>query len=174
MLVRYWQPWREFETLSRQLDRVFDDLASTAQNQAAWAPAIEVEDAGDNFVVRAQLPGVDANDVDVQVTKQAVVISGESRNEHKTEEKGYLRSEFRYGTFRRVIPLPAGIQNEHAQAEYTNGVLVLTLPKVTEARNTVVKINLGELNQAPVESTEPAAIAPEATSEAVAHSDSNQ
>jgi HSP20 family protein len=155
MLVRYWQPWREIETLSRQLDRVFDDLASTANGQPTWSPAVELKDAGDNFVLRVQLPGIDAKDVDVQVTKQAVVILGESRNEQQAEEEGHVRSEFRYGTFRRVVQLPVSIQNDQVQADYKDGILTLTLPKVTEARNAVVKINLGELNQTPVDTTEP-------------------
>jgi HSP20 family protein len=178
MLVRYWQPWREIETLSRQLDRVFDDFASTATGQAAWSPPVELRDAGEHFVLRVQLPGIDANDVDIQATKQAVVISGEFRNEHKAEEQGYVRSEFRYGTFRRIIPLPVGIQNEQVYADYKDGVLSLTLPKVAKARNTVVKINLGSLNQtesAPAEAPETASeTAPEVAPETASKSEPRQ
>ena len=81
--------------------------------------------------------------MDVQVTAEAVAISGERRQETKTEDKGMTRSEFRYGSFRRVIPLPAWIQNDSVQAEYKNGVLHLNLPKAEAEKNRVVKVQLG-------------------------------
>jgi HSP20 family protein len=142
MLVRYWQPFREMETLRHQLDRALGELTQSASESSTWTPAIEVKDAGDALVVRAQLPGVDAKDIDVQVTKEAVMIKAEHRYEKKSEDKGYLQSEFRYGSFQRTIGLPVAVQNDQVQAEYKDGVLNLTLPKVAEARNKVVKVNL--------------------------------
>jgi len=147
MLMRYWQPFTEIETIRQQLDKAFDQRAATRDNsETAWMPALELVDAGDNFVLKAQLPGIDPNDIDVQVTREAISISGERRYEN-------VRSEFRYGKFHRVLPLPAHIQNDSVQAEYKDGILTLTLPKVTEARNKVVKINLAEIAGA---STNPA------------------
>ena len=146
MLMRYWQPFTEIETLRQQLDKVFDQRAATRDNsEAAWMPALELVDAGDNFVLKAQLPGIDPKDVDVQVTREAISISGERRYENTDEKSGYVRSEFRYGKFHRVLPLPAPIQNDSVQAECKHGILTLTLPKVIEARNKVVKINLAEI-----------------------------
>jgi len=146
MLMRYWQPFTEIETIRQQLDKVFDQRAGTRDNSgAAWMPALELVDAGDNFVLKAQLPGIDPKDIDVQVTREAISISGERRYENTDEKPGYVRSEFRYGKFHRVLPLPAHIQNDSVQAEYKDGILMLTLPKVTEARNKVVKINLAEI-----------------------------
>ena len=154
MLMRYWQPFTEIETIRQQLDKVFDQLATTRDNsEAAWMPAVEFVDAGDNFVLKAQLPGIDPKDVDVQVTREAISISGERRYENRDEKSGYVRSEFRYGKFHRVLTLPAHIQNDSVQAEYKDGILTLTLPKVTEARNKVVKINLTQIAGA---STNPA------------------
>lgn len=146
MLVRYWQPWREIDSFRRQFDQVFDSLAQTA-NDYAWAPPVEIQDSGSEIVLRAQLPGLDAKDLDVQVTKDAVTLSGEYRSEDKAEEKGYFRSEFRYGAFQRVIPLPTHVQNDQVKAEYKDGILSLTLPKLEQAK--VVKLNLAELSQAP-------------------------
>src|SRR6476661_526009 len=152
MLMRYWQPFTEIETLRQQLDKVFDQRAATRDNsEAAWMPALELVDAGDNFVLKAQLPGIDPKDVDV--TREAISISGERRYENTDEKSGYVRSEFRYGKFHRVLSLPAHIQNDSVQAECKDGILMLTLPKVTEARNKVVKINLAEIAGA---STNPA------------------
>ena len=146
MLMRYWQPFTEIETIRQQLDKAFDQRAATRDNsEATWMPALELVDAGDNFVLKAQLPGIDPKDIDVQVTPEAISISGERRYENTDEKPGYVRSEFRYGKFHRMLPLPAPIQNDSVQAEYKDGILMLTLPKVTEARNKVVKINLAEI-----------------------------
>jgi HSP20 family protein len=154
MLIRYWQPFTEIETIRQQLDKVFDQLATTRDNsQVAWMPAVEFVDAGDNFILKAQLPGINPKDIDVQVTPEAISISGERRYENTDEKSGYVRSEFRYGKFHRVLPLPAHIQNDSVQADYKDGILMLTLPKVTEARNKVVKINLAQIAGA---STNPA------------------
>ncbi len=143
MLVRYWQPLREFETLRQQMDRVFDELTqATSGETTAWAPAIELKENGDALVLRAQLPGIEAKDLDVQVTREAVAISGEYRSEAKESGKGFLRSEFRYGKFNRVIPLPVAVENDQVTADFKDGILSLTLPKVKEARNRVVKLNL--------------------------------
>ncbi len=154
MLIRYWQPFTEIETIRQQLDKAFDGLAAARDNaETAWMPALELVDAGDNFVLKAQLPGIDPKDVDVQVTREAISISGERRYENTDEKSGWVRSEFRYGKFHRVLPLPAHIQNDSVQAEYKDGILMLTLPKVAEARNKVVKINLAQIAGA---STNPA------------------
>jgi HSP20 family protein len=148
MLMRYWQPFTEIETIRQQLDKAFDGLAAARDNsEATWMPALELVDAGDNFVLKAQLPGIDPKDIDVQVTREAISISGERRYENTDEKSGYVRSEFRYGKFHRVLPLPAPIQNDSVQAEYKDGILTLTLPKVAEARNKVVKINLVQISE---------------------------
>lgn len=146
MMIRYWQPFREIETLRRQIDQAFEDLSHVGEAQDSWMPAVELKDAGDNLVLRAQLPGIAANDLDVQVTREAVSLAGEHRYEAQTQDHAVFRSEFRYGKFQRVIPLPVAVQNDQVQAAFKDGILTLTLPKVTEARNKVVKINLGEIS----------------------------
>jgi HSP20 family protein len=148
MLVRYWQPLREMETMRRQFDQLFDDLTqstsqlSPSQEQPDWRPAVEIKDENNAVIVRAQLPGMDAKGLNVEVTREAVLIAGEHRHEQKTEEAGFFKSEFRYGKFRRVLPLPVAVQNDKVEAEYKDGVLTLTLPKVEAVRNQVVKVNL--------------------------------
>jgi HSP20 family protein len=142
MLVRYWQPWREMELLRRQMDQVFDELTPFANEATRWQPAVELRDAGDTLVLRAELPGIDAKDLDIQVSKESIAITGEHRQETKTEEKGVFKSEFRYGTFHRVISLPVAVQNTEVKADYKDGILNLTLPKAQEALNKVVKVNL--------------------------------
>jgi len=147
MLVRYWQPLREFDMMRRQFDRLFDEMTTIAPAQSAWMPAVELKDNGDSFTLRAQLPGIETKDLDVQVTPEAVLIAGEQRSEQQSENNGMIKSEFRYGKFRRVVPLPVAVINDQVQAAYKDGILSLTLPKVVAARNTVVKLNLAEATQ---------------------------
>ncbi|PPS45569.1 Hsp20/alpha crystallin family protein [Chroococcidiopsis sp. TS-821] len=143
-LIR-WQPFQEIETLRRQMDRVFDELAgSNQQLETFWKPAVELKDTEDNLILRAEIPGVEGKDLDVQVTREAVAIRGEYRREQQAQERGLFRSEFRYGKFQRVVGLPVAIQNDRVQAEFKNGILTLTLPKVTEARRKVVKVNIAD------------------------------
>ena len=148
MIVRYWQPLREVDTIRRQMDRLLDDLIETNGDRPTWSPVVELRDAGDAFVLRAQLPGVDEKDLDIQVTKDTVKIAGEHRYEQRNQESGYYKSEFRYGKFSRTVGLPIAIQNDQVQANYKDGVLSLTLPKVVEAQNKVVKVNLGGSGEA--------------------------
>ena len=165
MLVRYWNPWREMETLRRQMDRVFDEIA--VPSEYSWAPAIELHDSGETFTLKAQLPGMDVKDINVEVSREAVALSGEYRSEQQGETNGIMKSEFRYGKFRRIVPLPVTVQNDQVQAEYKDGILTLTLPKVVEVRNKVVKLNLTDLAQPTIEpTTEPVTAAVTGSNEA--------
>jgi HSP20 family protein len=143
-LIR-WQPFQEVESLRRQMDQMFDDLTGWNRDyQISWKPAIEMQDTDEALILRAEIPGIEGKDLDIRVTREAVAITGEHRYEKKAEEKGFFRSEFRYGKFQRVIPLPTAVQNDQVQADFTNGILTLTLPKVEAAKNRVVKLNLAE------------------------------
>ena len=146
MLVR-WQPFQEMEEVRRQFDRLFRELAPLEQESAkgGWIPASVLRDDGEHLTLRLSLPDIEAKDLDIQVTKDSLSISGERHVEKKEEsEKGYYWSEISYGSFRRVFALPVAIENEQVKAEYTNGILTLTLPKANEVK--AFKVNLtGEL-----------------------------
>ena len=143
MVLMRWQPYQEMTTLRRQLDNMFNEMANVnPKSQITWKPAVELKETEDNVVLRAEIPGVEGKDLDIQVSKEAVSISGEHRYEKQAEEKGLFRTEFRYGKFQRVLALPVAVQNDQVQAEFKDGILTLTLPKVAEARNKVVKVNL--------------------------------
>jgi len=143
MAIIRWSPFSEVETLRRQLDKMFDDLAGVTPTESAiWKPAVELQDNGDNLTLKAEIPGVEAKDLDISILRDAVVIRGEHHYENKTENKGFFRSEFRYGKFERVVGLPVAVQNDKVEANFANGILTLTLPKVEEAKNRVFKVNL--------------------------------
>lgn len=145
-LVR-WQPFREIESLQRQMNRMFDSMTTTGSDGfnggISFMPAVEINETPDAIHLKLEVPGLEAKDLNVQVTQEAVSIKGERKSESKTEQNGVTRSEFRYGSFQRVIPLPTRIQNDKVEAEFKNGVLTLNLPKAEEEKNKVVKVNLG-------------------------------
>lgn len=145
-LVR-WEPFREVESLQRQLNYLFDEIAPTGrrgEEGIAFIPSAEIEETADGVHLKVEVPGTDPKDLDVQVSPEAVSISGERKSEIKTEERGITRTEFRYGRFQRVIPLPTRVQHDQVQAEYKDGILKLRLPKAEEDRNKVVKVTLGD------------------------------
>ncbi|GAC1459090.1 MAG: Hsp20/alpha crystallin family protein [Chamaesiphon sp.] len=144
-LIR-WEPFREVESLQREMNHLFDTLTTSdkgSSNITAFIPAAEIHETPDAIHLKLEVPGIESQDLDVQVTAQAVAVTGERKSETNTQEKGLTRSEFRYGRFQRVIPLPSRIQNDKVQAEYKNGVLNLSLPKAEDEKNKVVKVNLG-------------------------------
>ncbi|MBW4524065.1 MAG: Hsp20/alpha crystallin family protein [Phormidium tanganyikae FI6-MK23] len=143
-LIR-WQPFQEIETLQRDMNRLFHRLGSVDEEgtRSAFVPAAELQETSDAVHLSLEIPGMDARDLDIQVAADSVSISGERREESKSEEAGMTRTEFRCGRFQRVIPLPARIQNTNVQADYEDGILKLTLPKAEEEKNKVVKVDLG-------------------------------
>lgn len=143
-LVRY-NPWHEMNSMQRQLNRLFDDALTDVHwgdfGNLSKVPAAELTETDDAVHLKLEIPGMEAKDLDIQVMADRVAIAGERRSE--INEK--TRSEFRYGKFSRVIPLPVKIQNTNVTADYKDGILNLTLPKAEEEKNKVVKVNLGEV-----------------------------
>lgn len=142
-LVR-WEPFSELGTLHRQMNRLFDDFARgeslspfRGEGEGLWQPAIEIQETDTDLIVKAQIPGVSAEDLDIEVSENALTISGEHREEARSEDEGIVRSEFRYGHFRRSIPFTSRVRHEEVTSDYTDGVLTLTLPKAESARRTV-------------------------------------
>ncbi len=144
-LVRY-NPWQEINSVQRQLNRLFDDVLTPSHwddfSNLSKVPAAELTETEDALHLKLEIPGIKASDLDIQVTVDHVSISGERKEESKSEDKGVTRSEFRYGKFSRVIPLPVKIQNTNVTAEYKDGILNLTLPKAEEEKNKVIKVSL--------------------------------
>ena len=146
-LVRY-NPWDEMNSLQRQLNRLFEDTLIPKNwdkiSEFSKIPAAELTQTDEALHLKLEVPGMKAEDLDIQVTVDSVSISGERKEETLSEEKGVTHSEFRYGKFSRVIPLPVRIQNTNVTASYKDGILNLTLPFASEEKNKVVKVSLPE------------------------------
>ncbi len=125
-----WNPWQELNALQSQLDR------------EVKVPAAELRVNEEAVYLRLELPGMEAKDLDIQVTEKAVSISAERKSASQNEKNSTFRSEFHYGKFHRVIPLPARVENTNVTADYKDGILNLTLPKTAAEKNKVVKVSL--------------------------------
>ncbi|KST70109.1 Hsp20/alpha crystallin family protein [Mastigocoleus testarum] len=136
-IVRY-NPWAEMNALQRQIDRMFEDVQAPIYR----TPAAELTETDDALHLRLELPGIEAKDVDIEVTENAVKVIAQRKSETKTEEEAKTRSEFYYGKYQRVIPLKVRVKNTEVTAEYKDGILNLTLPKTVEEKNKVVKVSL--------------------------------
>lgn len=147
-LIR-WQPYQEMTALQRDMNRLFDSLSSRRDEdmmqmqQMSFSPAAEMEETENAINLKLEIPGMEAKDLDVQVTKEAVMISGERKSESKSEQNGMTRSEFRYGRFSRTIPLPTRVDNTNVKGDYKDGILKLEIPKAEEEKNKVTKVNIG-------------------------------
>jgi HSP20 family protein len=139
------EPVREIENLQHEMNRIFERFMSGGSGGSkglTFIPSVEIEDTADEIRLKLEVPGMEAKDLDVEVMEDAVKIKGERKSESKTEEEGMVRSEFHYGSFERMVPLPVHVQNEKANAEYKNGILSLTIPKSEEERKKIVKVDI--------------------------------
>ena len=110
--------------------------------QSLWAPQVELFERGNNLVVRADLPGLSRDDVDVEIEDDALIIRGERHNDFEDQGEGYYRSERSYGSFYRAIPLPEGVDAHSCNATFKDGVLEVTLPKPAGQESSAKKIDV--------------------------------
>ncbi|MDB9539975.1 Hsp20/alpha crystallin family protein [Anabaenopsis tanganyikae CS-531] len=146
--LRRWQnldPFPEIDTLQRQINRLWDRFipSDSGEIQLGFIPPAEIEETEDAIHLRLEVPGLEAKDIDIQVSPDSVSISGERKSETRVEKQGVTRSEFAYGQFHRVIPLPQTVENDKVEAKYDHGILRLTLPKAEAEKYKPVKVNLG-------------------------------
>jgi HSP20 family protein len=148
-----WEPFRGATTLQEQINRVFGNVLERTDNESnltAWAPAVDIYENEHELTVKADLPEVDAKDLDIRVENNILTIRGERKFEKQQKEGNYLRVERSYGTFARSFSLANTVNAEAIKADYQNGVLTLSIPKREEAKPKQIKVNVGATAQAPV------------------------
>lgn len=150
-------PFQFMKRFGEEMDRLFGDfgfssgwLTPTIERglgQGLWSPQVEMFERDGQLVVRADLPGLNRDDVNVELADDAITIEGERRSEQEDNTPGFYRSERSYGKFYRRLPLPEGVKVENANATFNNGVLEITMeapkPKTAKAR----KLNIREESQ---------------------------
>jgi HSP20 family protein len=142
-------PFQMMRRMQEEMDRAFGAFLGQPaggggiEALSGWAPSVDVYETENDIVVKADIPGVEPEDLEVYCTEDGVVLRGETRREQQHDEGGWHRTERRYGRFERQIPLPAGARPDDAQANFRNGVLELRIPKSEESRQRVRRIPIG-------------------------------
>lgn len=140
----YMQDFRE--EMNNMLKDVFHDfgLVETEPEKemkpSLWKPAVELTEHEGNYILKAEIPGVNKEDIDIEIGEHNIGIKAEIKEKHEEKGENIYRSEFRYGKFVRYIPLPSEIDNTQAKAEYIDGILTITVPKSREELKKIKKI----------------------------------
>ena len=144
-IVRY-DPFRDLRTLQEEVNRLFSSnltrgFGEEGIGRGAWNPSVDIYENKDQIVLEAELPGMKQEDFELTVENNVITLRGERQFEKKEESDNYHRVERSYGSFTRSFTLPQTVSAEGATAEYTNGVLRVTLPKREETKARRIQIN---------------------------------
>ena len=145
MLTR-WDPFQEMLNLRRTVDRFFDNATpdNSWPQSTMWGLAVDVVENKDDFIVKASVPGINSDDLDVSYTDDTLTIKGEIKSDNEVKENQYHLRERRYGSFSRSISLPTKIKADAIETSYQNGVLSLRLPKSEEEKPKRIAIKVGD------------------------------
>ena len=153
-LIR-WEPLRELNAIQHEMNRLFNTLfdspapgnGGSSQTQRRWIPAIDLVETADEFVLRADLPGLTEQDVNIELEDNVLTVSGERKAEHEERKEGYYRVERSSGSFSRSLTLPEGVDPESVKAGFENGVLEVRIPKPEQRKPRKVAISVGTTPQ---------------------------
>ncbi|UKL14389.1 Hsp20/alpha crystallin family protein [Dissulfurimicrobium hydrothermale] len=141
--IQPWRPFRELSNLRREMDKVWEDFfggGELVSTEGTWIPSIDLSETKDNLIIKAEVPGMDAKDIDISIAGDMLTIKGEKQRKTEEKDENYHRVETRYGSFSRMIRLPVSIDAEKATATYEKGVLKLVLPKKEEVKPKQIEI----------------------------------
>lgn len=141
-------PWRRGGglrplTLRREMEdfwnRFFGELPS-AEGSWAWSPSVDISETDGSVMVKAELPGLDAKNIDIDITGDVLTLRGEKKTEEEKKEERYYCRERHYGSFQRSFRLPAGVQSDKVDAKFKNGILTIDIPKSEESKQKKIEI----------------------------------
>jgi HSP20 family protein len=148
MTIVRWEPLRELGTLQSEMNRlfntVFDGPTPSGTTMRRWMPAMDLVEAGEEFVLRADLPGLGEDDVKIELEDSTLTISGERKAEHEAQGEGFYRVERATGAFSRSLTLPKGVDPEAVSARFDRGVLEVRIPKPAERKPRRISIGGSE------------------------------
>ena len=141
-----WRPFGELGSLRREMDRLWDSFFGerplTRVWEREWLPSLDVSETKDDFVVKAEVPGIDAKNIDISLTGDVLTIKGEKKHEKEEKEEDYHLVERNYGAFSRSVRIPAEVESAKIKASYKNGILKVTLPKSEKVKAKKVKVKV--------------------------------
>lgn len=140
-MLRRWDPFRDLSVLQDRINRVFNEISQdeAQTSERTWAPVVDIIENDNELIVRAELPGVKREDIDVEVTSDSLTIRGE-RVFPSDEKNNYLRIERPYGKFQRQFSIGVAVQPDKVKASYRDGILEITVPKAEEVKPKKIEI----------------------------------
>ncbi|MGD9695987.1 MAG: Hsp20/alpha crystallin family protein [Thermoleophilia bacterium] len=144
-VVRF-DPFRDITSLRDEMNRLFSRTLgdSPAGAGSAWTPAVDIFDTADAIVLRAELPGLGSDDIDIELDDNVLTLKGERRFEETVEEGRYYRLERAYGSFQRSLTLPQNVKSDEIAATFESGVLSITVPKADEVRPRKISVSAAD------------------------------
>ena len=149
MAIVRWEPLREFTTLQNEMNRLFGSVfdepaAGNGGTLRRWMPAMDLLETDSHFVLRADLPGMSEEDVNIEVEERVLTVSGERKAEHTERKDSYQRIERAFGSFSRSLTLPDGVDAEAVSASFDRGVLEVQIPKPEQRKPRKISIGVGD------------------------------
>ena len=145
MALMEWKPTSDLLDIRNEMNRTFDDFFGRrpswiALRERAWSPNVDIAETDEEITVKAELPGMTKEDVNISITDNILTLKGEKKQEKEIKEENYHRVERSYGSFQRSFVLPMGIQSEKVKATFKNGVLNINIPKAEEVKPKQIEI----------------------------------
>jgi HSP20 family protein len=142
--LRRGDPFRELLNLRDDMDRFFDTFFGRTPKEAegGWSPTVDIEEDNENYLVKAELPGIIKDDIKISVRGNLITLSGERRYTSETKMKTFHRIERSYGKFSRTIALPSDVDSDTVKATYKDGILTVTLPKPVSTKPTEIEVEI--------------------------------
>jgi HSP20 family protein len=149
MAIVRWEPLRELASIQNEMNRLFGTVfdapsPSNGNTLRRWMPAMDLVETEEQFVLRADLPGLAEGDVSIEVEDNVLTVSGERKAEHETTKEGYHRVERAFGSFARSLTLPEGVDAEAVTANFDRGVLEIRIPKPEQRKPRKISIGVGD------------------------------
>jgi len=139
-------PFREFERMRREMDRLWDSFferrPARTEEESEFLPALDLAETDNELVVKCEVPGLEPKDIDISISDGMLTIKGEKKQEREEKQADYHLVERSYGAFTRSIQLPKEVQSDKISASYKNGILKINLPKSEEAKKKEIKIKV--------------------------------
>jgi HSP20 family protein len=146
-LIR-WDPFREMSSLQERMNRLFSEFrgrpawGEEEMAQGAWVPPVDIYETPESLVLKAELPGIGREDINIEVKDSTLTLKGEKKFEKDVSEENYRRVERAYGSFQRAFTLPSTIQQDKVKAKFKDGILEITLPKMEEGKPKQIKVDV--------------------------------
>jgi HSP20 family protein len=144
MDLTVWKPFREVSRLRREMDRLWDDYFGPGRRGLEpleeWVPAVDISESDDKITVKAEVPGLDAKDIQISLVGDVLTVKGEKKSEREEKKENYHLVERSYGSFSRSLKLPATVDADKIEATYKQGVLTVECPKKEEVKPKTIDI----------------------------------